>query len=647
MSYEDFVIQIGPDTGGGYAVSVVKSPAGEGAGSMKIPFDGVEIGQVLANLGGVVRGSQGADDGTADGSRHLRLASSGVLHHTPREVGAALFRALFSEQVRSLFDQSLGKTRGDTDGGLRIQIKLNPEHPDLARLYSLPWELLYRPDTQDFLSLSRSSPIVRYLDVSRPTTPYPLPSPLRILVAMASPTGLAPLDFQRERLNIETAWGRQRSVEVIFLPHASPGAIREELLERPCHVLHFMGHGGFDRRSGEGVLYLEGEKGAPLPVSGHVLAAKLKDFRSLRLVFLNACETARAAGEAGVNPFAGVATALILGGIPGVLAMQFPISDQAAITFSRTFYRRLAAGDPVDTAATEGRQAVHSENAASIEWATPVLFLRTADGNLFSKPSAAPRNSTAGGQRRASALEASRPSPLLGASGRPGTSLLGAAGSGGRPSGSGWKKALAALTVVMILTMGIALLIRGGLLGGSGTGGLIPAGDGAEGTDQARSVDSLAGAAGGPATGSPGFPEVTIRRSEPRPMTVLEVNEGFRSSIEGFTGLVSKVELREDRMRWYFHFFNETDRDVQVGFNYGEIYLADEAGNAYRVLEAEAAPEVKERYHWTLQVGLRLDRWMEFPAPQGAAVRFTVGLVTHDEWRSYPSFKPFQVALPR
>jgi hypothetical protein len=647
VSYEDFVIQIGPDVGGGYAVSVVKSPAGEGAGSMKIPFDSAEIGQVLENLSGVVRGGQDVVNGTADGSRHVSPLPTGALRHTPREVGAALFRALFSEQVRSLFDQSLGKTRGDADGGLRIQIKLNPEHPDLARLYSLPWELLYRPETQDFLSLSRSSPIVRYLDVSRPTTPYPLPSPLRILVAMASPAGLEPLDFQRERLNIETAWGRQKSVEVVFLPHASPGAIREELLERPCHVLHFMGHGGFERRSGEGVLYLEGESGAPLSVSGHVLAAKLKDFRSLRLVFLNACETARAAGEAGINPFAGVATALILGGIPGVLAMQFPISDEAAIAFSRTFYRRLAAGDPVDTATTEGRQAVHSDNAASIEWATPVLFLRTADGNLFTRASETGVGvGASGGQARASGPAGNRPSLLLGNSGRSGTSLLGA-GSAARPRGSGWKKALAALMAATVLTVAAAWLARSGLLGGSEGQGPIPAGEGSQDPEHVQGADSLANGVGGSHTDAPGFPGITIRRAEPRPMMVLEVNEPFRSSIEGFSGMVSKVELRDDRMRWYFHFFNQTDEDRELGFKYGEVYLADEAGNAYRVLEAEAAPSAKGSYGWTVQVGLRLDRWMDFPAPEGSAARFTVGLVPRFSFPDRPEFRPFQIVLPR
>ena len=65
--------------------------------------------------------------------------------------------------------------------------------------------------------------------------------------------------------------------------------------------------------------------------------------------------------------------------MPAVVAMQFPISDKAAIAFSETFYQRIAKGDPVDVAMAEGRKKLwHLE-----EWATPVLFLRSKDGVLF------------------------------------------------------------------------------------------------------------------------------------------------------------------------------------------------------------------------------------------------------------------------
>lgn len=68
--------------------------------------------------------------------------------------------------------------------------------------------------------------------------------------------------------------------------------------------------------------------------------------------------------------------------------MQFPISDQGAIDFSRGLYRRLANGDPLDTAVAEARMTLHAVRPRSLEWATPVLLMRSPDGRLFELPDA-------------------------------------------------------------------------------------------------------------------------------------------------------------------------------------------------------------------------------------------------------------------
>jgi hypothetical protein len=64
-----------------------------------------------------------------------------------------------------------------------------------------------------------------------------------------------------------------------------------------------------------------------------------------------------------------------------VVAMQFPISDNAAVEFTGEFYGALADGLPVDQAATSGRKALLADYPT--EWATPVLFLRAPDGRVF------------------------------------------------------------------------------------------------------------------------------------------------------------------------------------------------------------------------------------------------------------------------
>ena len=74
--------------------------------------------------------------------------------------------------------------------------------------------------------------------------------------------------------------------------------------------------------------------------------------------------------------------------MPAVVAMRHKITDPAAIAFSGTLYRRLAAGDPIDAAVTEGRIALNGSSGSS-EWATPMLFMRLPDGHLFKPTSAA------------------------------------------------------------------------------------------------------------------------------------------------------------------------------------------------------------------------------------------------------------------
>ena len=57
------------------------------------------------------------------------------------------------------------------------------------------------------------------------------------------------------------------------------------------------------------------------------------------------------------RPYAGAAS-LVHQGIPAVVAMQFEISDDAAIAFSRTLHEAIAYGWPVDTAVAEARRAI-------------------------------------------------------------------------------------------------------------------------------------------------------------------------------------------------------------------------------------------------------------------------------------------------
>jgi len=364
MVYDDFVIQILRGRGNSHEVRV-ESSAGRGDGHFETP----------ANL------QTGPWETLSLGGRDFRRAPavSAPPPPTAREIGDGLFQALFTGKVLTLFHESLGKA--DASGkGLRIRLRIDP---GLGRALALPWELLHRADTDDFLGMSRSTPLVRSLDVHRPPAPARIGERLRILAVASAPRGNPSLDLDRERANLRSSWKGRRDAEIVFLDKPGREELRLALLQGDFHVLHFMGHGTFAEGAGEGALLFEAPDGGPLPVTGGELAVELKGFHSLRLVVLNACQTARMAEDEGLHPFAGVASALVQGGVPAVVAMRSRISDRAAVAFSQTFYEQLAAGDPVDAAISEGRLAIYRKEGENGGWNLPILFLLGESGELF------------------------------------------------------------------------------------------------------------------------------------------------------------------------------------------------------------------------------------------------------------------------
>ena len=84
--------------------------------------------------------------------------------------------------------------------------------------------------------------------------------------------------------------------------------------------------------------------------------------------------------------------------------MQFEITDRAAIVFAGEFYAALADGLAVDSSVAEARKAIYADEN-DIEWGTPVLFMRVADGRLFDVQAHAPLRAPSSGPEAASADE--------------------------------------------------------------------------------------------------------------------------------------------------------------------------------------------------------------------------------------------------
>jgi len=366
QNYLDFEVEIGPGSGREYPVAVIRSPAGEARETMRFPYDELTLESRLDKLQIALLRS--------GGKRRQALSQE---EQAVQTWGRDLFDALFTGEIRSRYDVS---QREAAQQGKGLRVKLRIQSPELA---ALPWEFLYDARQAEYVCLSRNTPVVRYLELPQPIRPLTVTPPLRILGMIASPSDLSSLDVAREKQRVDNAIEDLRKrglVELVWLEGQTWRDLQRAMRGGPWHVFHFIGHGGFDARADEGLIVLADERGQAAPLTATQLGLLLADHRSLRLVLLNACEGARGSQR---DIFSSTSSILVRRGLPAALAMQYEITDRAAIEFSRAFYEALADEMPVDTAVAEARKAIRLAVANTVEWGTPVLYMRSPDGMLF------------------------------------------------------------------------------------------------------------------------------------------------------------------------------------------------------------------------------------------------------------------------
>ncbi|MFQ5858614.1 MAG: CHAT domain-containing protein, partial [Anaerolineae bacterium] len=369
MMYLDFDLLI-ERSETGYRARVLNSPAGQATTDLASTIAQTDTEEFLADIGRPQRGILRDARRTGSPKAEARDAVTAF--------GARLFAALFAGEVGTCLRRSLDEAHRQS-AGLRIRLRLT----DVPELADLPWEYLYDPTSRDFLTLSVETPLVRYLDLPHRIEPLAVQPPLRILVVIAGPTDYVQLDADQEWLALQQALseleGRGR-IALERLDETTIPALQQRLRQGEYNVFHFIGHGTFDEQRQEGVLLMEDEGHRGRPMSTRYLGTLLRDERrTLRLAVLNACKGARTSRG---DPFTGLAQGLVQKGIPAVIAMQFEITDEAAITLAQEFYRAIADGYPVDAALAEARKAIYLQGN-EVEWGTPVLYMRSPDGRIF------------------------------------------------------------------------------------------------------------------------------------------------------------------------------------------------------------------------------------------------------------------------
>jgi sugar lactone lactonase YvrE len=394
MEAVDVELEISSGGAGTYLVAA-RSPSGEATATMRLPFDEEEIENRLRALQTTLLLS------TARTRRVISEVEQPVL-----QFGAALFDALITGDVRVLVGASRDRAAHE---GKRLRLVLRIRPPELSRL---PWEFLYNTGADEYLALTM--PLLRYPEVLEPRRPLEVSPPLEILGMVARPSDRHPLEIEEEQRWLRVALvdlERAGRVRLTWIEGQTWRDLQRAMRQGRWHVFHFIGHGGFDQTADEGIIALADDQGGTRPLHAGDLSLLLRDHASLRLVLLNACDTGRAGA---LDPFSSTAGALVRRGIPAVVAMQYEVSDRAAIEFVRTFYAAIADELPIDVSVMEARRAVKLAHRSSLEWGTPVLYLRSTHARIFQlstspPPAPMPRQAAGAHQDPVALLEDTKP----------------------------------------------------------------------------------------------------------------------------------------------------------------------------------------------------------------------------------------------
>lgn len=304
----------------------------------------------------------------------------------PTQYGTFLFEALLPGEGDDLlagYREGLAIARHE-EKCLRFRLHIATTAP--AQLQELRWELLYDPKKKISLGRARDVAFSRYLSIDVEPAKAVTEEP-KLLVVPAGPENLAKfnlpeLDHFAMRQSLEQALSPLRGLMSweLMEPPATPGRIRDRLIDGGFHALHLQAHGVVHSGKKTAALILEDDDHQVAIIDERRFSEIFEGEHDLRLIILMACHSGAATHD---DPFSGLGRALVERGIPAVVAMNQSISIKAATLFTEHFFRNLVRGGHVDTAVNEARQQLYLADGYGLEWGTPTLFMRLRDGRLW------------------------------------------------------------------------------------------------------------------------------------------------------------------------------------------------------------------------------------------------------------------------
>ena len=268
-------------------------------------------------------------------------------------------------------------------------------------LLSLPWELIH--DEKSYLFQGARPVRVRRSLPNRDQQPAlaTLP-PIRVLLVSPRPEdeSAAYIDHRvsaRPLVDALSPLGKLaefRILEPPTFPALEAELLRATQVGEPYHVVHFDGHGVYDRKHGLGMLCFEEpadagkiERRRSALIGADEIARIVREHR-IPLFFLDACQTAKAL----TDPGASVAGRLLESGVASIAAMSHSVLVETARLFIADFYKELLSGKRVGQAMLAGQRALKADTFRGRsftgevrlhDWFVPVLFQEEQDPQLI------------------------------------------------------------------------------------------------------------------------------------------------------------------------------------------------------------------------------------------------------------------------
>jgi hypothetical protein len=293
-----------------------------------------------------------------------------------RVFGQLLHRRLFAPDLWSWIEEQI-ENRGDDL--VRLQLAF-PADAASSRLASLPWEFLCAPDRQreDGPLLVLMPGLLLSRTVTGPARAAVTMDKVRILpvVGDADNDWLGTVDYEPVLTAIAAA-GERPDFEVLApAVEVTRTELTDQVSSTRPHVVHYIGHGRFDGQTGKGSVALSAAEGGTSWTDEDDLAEALRpDGWTPTIVVLHACEGGRNDYE---YRHAGLAPSLVRQGVQCVVAMQYPVTNETAIWFSKALYEALANRQYLDEAVQTARRHIWEATNDARLLGVPMIYQRNA-----------------------------------------------------------------------------------------------------------------------------------------------------------------------------------------------------------------------------------------------------------------------------